>query len=55
MLRVRPSLRGVTALKGSKGHRMRRFYYHCATRRQAGKHACSFSWSINAEKAEAAV
>jgi DNA repair exonuclease SbcCD ATPase subunit len=31
------------------------FYYQCATRRQVGKHACSFAKSINAEKAEAAV
>jgi chromosome segregation ATPase len=31
------------------------FYYACATRRQVGKHACSFSRSINAQKAETAV
>jgi DNA repair exonuclease SbcCD ATPase subunit len=31
------------------------FYYQCATRRQVGKHACSFSRSINAKKAENAV
>jgi chromosome segregation ATPase len=30
------------------------FYYQCATRRQVGKHACSFSRSINAIRAEAA-
>ncbi len=35
--------------------RRRLFYYHCATRRQTGKHACSFSRSINAPKTEAAV
>jgi chromosome segregation ATPase len=31
------------------------FYYICATRRQRGKHACSFSKSMNAQKAKAAV
>jgi DNA-binding protein H-NS len=31
------------------------FYYQCATRRQVGKHACSFSRPINAEKAEVTV
>jgi chromosome segregation ATPase len=31
------------------------FYYQCATRRQVGKQACSFSRAVNAEKAEAAV
>jgi DNA repair exonuclease SbcCD ATPase subunit len=31
------------------------FYLACATRRQVGKHACSFSRSINAQKAETAV
>jgi len=31
------------------------FYYQCATRRQVGKHACSFSRANNAKKAEAAV
>jgi uncharacterized membrane protein len=45
----------VTTLKGPKGRRGRRFYYLCATRRQRGKHACSFSRSMNAKKAEAAV
>ncbi len=49
------ALVAVTALKGPKGYRRRMFYYHCATRRQTGKHACSFSRSINAEKAETAV
>ncbi len=49
------ALVAVTALKGPKGYRRRLFYYHCATRRQTGKHACSFSRSINAPKAEAAV
>jgi DNA repair exonuclease SbcCD ATPase subunit len=43
------------ALKGPKGYRRRMFYYHCATRRQTGKHACSFSRAINAEKVETAV
>ena len=45
----------VTTLKGGKGYRRRIFYYQCRTRRQTGKHACSFSKSINAQKAEAAV
>jgi hypothetical protein len=45
----------VTTLKGPKGRRGRMFYYICATRRQRGKHACSFSKSMNAHKAEAAV
>ena len=49
------ALVAVTTLKGSKGYRRRMFYYHCATRRQTGKHACSFSRSINAERAETAV
>jgi Recombinase zinc beta ribbon domain len=40
---------------GAKNYRRRLFYYQCATRRQVGKHACSFSRSINAKKAEAAV
>jgi DNA repair exonuclease SbcCD ATPase subunit len=31
------------------------FYYKCATRRQRGKHACSFSRSMNAQKTQAAV
>ncbi|MDP9476115.1 MAG: recombinase zinc beta ribbon domain-containing protein, partial [Actinomycetota bacterium] len=38
--------------EGKRGHV---FYYRCSTRRQRGKHACSFSRSVNAEKAEAAV
>jgi nucleoid-associated protein EbfC len=45
----------VTTLKGPKGRRKRMFYYMCATRRQRDKHACSFSKSMNAQKAEAAV
>jgi septal ring factor EnvC (AmiA/AmiB activator) len=45
----------VMALKGPKSHRRRMFYYACGTRRQVGKHACSFSRSINAQKAEVAV
>jgi hypothetical protein len=45
----------VTTLKGPKGYRRRMFYYTCATRRQRGKHACSFSGSMNAQKAETAV
>ena len=45
----------VTTLKGGKGYRRRIFYYQCRTRRQTGKHACSFSKSITAQKAEAAV
>jgi len=49
------ALVAVTALKGPKGYRRRMFYYACTTRRQVGKHACSFSRSINARKAEAAV
>jgi hypothetical protein len=49
------ALVAVTALKGPKSHRRRMFYYACATRRQVGKHACSFSRSINAQKAETAV
>jgi hypothetical protein len=31
------------------------FYYKCATRRQRGKHACPFSGSMSAQKAETAV
>ncbi len=49
------ALVAVTALKGPKAYRRRMFYYTCATRRQRGKHACSFSGSINAQKAETAV
>jgi site-specific DNA recombinase len=49
------ALVAVTTLKGPKGRRRRMFYYICATRRQRGKHACSFSRSVNAQKAEAAV
>ncbi|MDQ3842120.1 MAG: YbaB/EbfC family nucleoid-associated protein, partial [Actinomycetota bacterium] len=49
------ALVATTTLKGLKNHRRRMFYYQCATRRQVGKHACSFSRSINAKKAEVAV
>ena len=49
------ALVATTTLKGLKNHRRRMFYYQCATRRQVGKHACSFSRSINAKKAEATV
>jgi site-specific DNA recombinase len=49
------ALVAVTTLKGPKGYRRRMFYYKCATRRQRGKHACSFSGSMNAQKAETAV
>jgi site-specific DNA recombinase len=49
------ALVATTTLKGAKNYRRRMFYYQCATRRQVGKHACSFSRSINAKKAEAAV
>ena len=49
------ALVAVTTLKGSKGYRRRMFYYACATRRQRGKYACSFSGSMNAQKAETAV
>src|SRR5215210_9449375 len=49
------ALVAVTTLKGPKGRRRRMFYYVCATRRQRGKHACSFSKSMNAERAETAV
>jgi site-specific DNA recombinase len=49
------ALVATTTLKGTKNYRRRMFYYQCATRRQVGKHACSFSRSINAKKAEAAV
>lgn len=45
----------VTTLKGLKGRRRRMFYYVCATRRQRGKLACSFSKSMNAQRAETAV
>jgi hypothetical protein len=45
----------VTTLKGGKAYHRRIFYYQCRTRRQTGKHACTFSKSINAQKAEAAV
>jgi ribosomal protein L37AE/L43A len=49
------ALVAVTTLKGPKGRRKRMFYYMCATRRQRGKHACSFSKSMNAQRAESAV
>jgi hypothetical protein len=49
------ALVATTARKGVKGARRLLFYYQCATRRQTGKHACSFSRSVNAQKAEAAV
>src|SRR5215212_9763660 len=49
------ALVAVTSLKGPKERRRRMFYYICPTRRQRGKHACSFSRSMNAQKAEAAV
>ena len=49
------ALVAMTTLKGPKGRRRRMFYYMCATRRQRGKHACSFSKSMNAERAESAV
>jgi hypothetical protein len=45
----------VTTLKGPKVRRRQMFYYVCATRRQRSKHACSFSKSMNAQKAETAV
>jgi len=45
----------TTARKGPKERRRLLIYYQCATRRQTGKHACSFSRSVNAQKAEAAV
>ena len=49
------ALVATTARKGRKERRRLLYYYQCATRRQVGKHACSFSRSVNAEKAEAAV
>jgi site-specific DNA recombinase len=49
------ALVATTARKGPKGARRLLFYYQCATRRQTGKHACSFSRSVNAQKAETAV
>ena len=49
------ALVAVMTLKGPKGRRHRMFYYICATRRQRGKLACSFSRSMNAQMAEAAV
>jgi hypothetical protein len=49
------ALVAVTTLKGPKGRRRRMFYYMCATRRQRGKHACSFSKSMNAHRTESAV
>jgi site-specific DNA recombinase len=49
------ALVATTARKGAKGARRLLFYYQCATRRQTGKHACSFSRSVNAQKAEDAV
>lgn len=45
----------MTTLKGPKAYRRRMFYYTCATRRQRGRHTCSFSLSMNAQKVEAAV
>jgi site-specific DNA recombinase len=51
----RRALVATTARKGLKGARRLLFYYQCATRRQTGKHACSFSRSVNAHKAEAVV
>ena len=49
------ALVAVTTLKGPKGRCRQMFYYVCATRRQRSKHACSFSKSMNAQKAETAV
>ena len=49
------ALVAMTALKGPKVRRKRRFYYVRSTHRQGGKDACSFSRSMNALKAEAAV
>ncbi len=49
------ALVATTTLKGAKNYRRRMFYYQCATRRQVGKHACSFSRSINVKRAAAAV
>ena len=49
------ALVAVTSLKSPKGRRRRMFYYMCATRRQRGKHACSFSKSMNAQRAETIV
>jgi predicted RNA-binding Zn-ribbon protein involved in translation (DUF1610 family) len=49
------ALVATTTRKGPKGARRLLFYYQCATRRQTGKRACSFSRSVNAQKAEAAV
>jgi site-specific DNA recombinase len=49
------ALVATTSRKGPKERRRLLYYYQCATRRQVGKHACSFSRSVNAEKAEAAV
>jgi recombinase-like zinc beta ribbon protein len=51
----RRALVATTARKGLKEARRLLFYYQCATRRQTGKHACSFSRSVNAHKAEAVV
>jgi site-specific DNA recombinase len=51
----RRALVATTARKGPREAPRFLFYYQCATRRQTGKHACSFSRSMNAEKAEAAV
>ena len=51
----RRALVATTTLKGAKNYHRRMSYYQCATRRQVGKHACSFSRSINAKKAETAV
>jgi hypothetical protein len=49
------ALVATTARKGPKGARRLLYYYQCTTRRQTGNHACSFTRSINAERAEAAV
>ena len=49
------ALVATTTRKGPRGARKFRFYYQCATRRQTGKHACSFSRSVNADKVETAV
>jgi site-specific DNA recombinase len=49
------ALVATTASKGPKGARRLLYYYQCTTRRQTGNHACSFTRSINAKRAEAAV
>ncbi len=45
----------ATTREGPKGARRLLFYYQCMTHRQTGNHACSFTRSINAKRAEAAV